>query len=96
MFLSCSFGGARYRQEENKKMIKAHTLCERQKQLLFDDFSRKGVTHIKLLPQIPDESSSLMEEPFLTPAITINQEQIGIFKLKSYIGRQKGEYIFTK
>lgn len=66
MFLSCSFGDARYRQEENKKMIKVHTLCER------------------------------MEEPFLTPAITINQEQIEIFKLKSYIGRKKGEYIFTK
>jgi len=64
MFLSCSFGDARYRQEENKKMIKVHTLCER------------------------------MEEPFLTPAITINQEQIEIFKLKSYIGQK--HYIITK
>ena len=35
-----------------------------------------------------------MEEPFLTPAITINQEQIGIFKLKSYIGQK--HYIITK
>lgn len=37
MFLSCSCGSARHGQE-NEKMIKAHTLCERQNPTPVDDF----------------------------------------------------------